>query len=97
MSRFNGTQMGLGNNAPDEFWLDDEKFDGIGHGMLKSQNQLTYSASPSRQIDGSMQNINDYDSFILPKVEIGFKLISYETFLQGSLLHSSLCVNICVL
>lgn len=80
MSRFNGTQMGLGNNAPDEFWLDDEKFDGIGHGMLKSQNQLTYSASPSRQIDGSMQNINDYDSFILPKVEIGFKLISYETF-----------------
>lgn len=64
----------------DEFRLDGVSFKGIGHEMLKSQNQLNYSISPSRQQDGSMKNIEDYDSFILPKVEIGFKMIDYGTF-----------------
>lgn len=67
---------------PDEFKLDGEKFEGLGHGMLKSQNQLNYVSSPSRQTDGSMLNINDYDSFIIPKVEMGFKLIDYNTYLK---------------
>ena len=65
---------------PDEFQLDETVFGGLGHRMLKTQNQLTYNSSPSRQTDGSMENINDYDSFILPKVELGFKFIDYETY-----------------
>lgn len=65
---------------PDQFLLDGIIFGGLGHRMLKTQNQLTYNTSPSRQTDGSMENINDYDSFILPKVELGFKFIDYETY-----------------
>jgi hypothetical protein len=65
---------------PDQFQLDGITFGGLGHRMLKTQNQLTYNTSPSRQTDGSMENINDYDSFILPKVELGFKFIDYETY-----------------
>ena len=65
---------------PDQFELDGIIFGGLGHRMLKTQNQLTYNTSPSRQTDGSMENINDYDSFILPKVELGFKFIDYETY-----------------
>lgn len=65
---------------PDQFLLDGIIFGGLGHRMLKTQNQLTYNSSPSRQTDGSMENINDYDSFILPKVELGFKFIDYETY-----------------
>lgn len=64
----------------DEFQLDGITFGGLGHRMLKTQNQLTYNTSPSRQTDGSMENINDYDSFILPKVELGFKFIDYKTY-----------------
>lgn len=64
----------------DEFRLDGVSFKGIGHEMLKSQNQLNYTISPGRQSDGSMKNIEDYKSFILPKVEIGFKFIDYDTF-----------------
>ena len=64
----------------DEFRLDGVSFKGIGHEMLKSQNQLNYTISPGRQSDGSMKNIEDYESFILPKVEIGFKFIDYDTF-----------------
>lgn len=66
--------------ARDEFRLDGVSFKGIGHEMLKSQNQLNYAISPGRQSDGSMKNIEDYESFILPKVEIGFKFIDYDTF-----------------
>lgn len=65
---------------PDQFLLDGIIFGGLGHRMLKTQNQLTYNSSPSRQTDGSMENINDYDSFILPKVELGFKFIDYGTY-----------------
>lgn len=64
----------------DEFRLDGVSFKGIGHEMLKTQNQLNYVVSPGRQTDGSMKNINSYDTFILPKVEIGFGMIDYDTF-----------------
>lgn len=79
MRNLSGTQM-PSTLHPDQFKLDGITFGGLGHRMLKTQNQLTYNTSPSRQTDGSMENINDYDSFILPKVELGFKFIDYETY-----------------
>ena len=79
MRDFSGTQMPK-TLHPDQFQLDGIIFGGLGHRMLKTQNQLTYNTSPSRQTDGSMGNINDYDSFILPKVELGFKFIDYKTY-----------------
>lgn len=81
MRDLSGTTMSPTSTLhPDQFQLDGISFGGIGHRMLKTQNQLTYNNSPSRQTDGSMENINDYDSFILPKVELGFKFIDYETY-----------------
>lgn len=68
--------------AEDHFLLDGNDFSGIGHEMLKSQNQVTYPTQPTRQMDGSMLNFYAYESFILPKVEIGFKLIDMKTYLR---------------
>lgn len=66
----------------DYFYIDDFDFKGIGRGMLKCTNQLNYKTSPSRQNEGSMRNLNDYDSFVVPSVEIGFLYINYEDFLN---------------
>lgn len=63
------------------FRLDNVEFKGlIGYKMLKTTNQLNYSVSPGRQTDGSMKNINDYQAFIIPKVEIGFNLIDIQEY-----------------
>lgn len=64
----------------DWFSIDGINFAGIGRGMLKCTNQLNYKTSPSRQSDGSMTNINQYDSFVVPQVEIGFKYITIDDF-----------------
>lgn len=66
----------------DYFYIDDFDFKGIGRGMLKCTNQLNYKTSPGRQNEGSMKNLNDYDSFVVPSVEIGFLYIKYEDFLN---------------
>lgn len=59
------------------FKIDNVEFEGlIGYELLKTTNQLNYPVSPGRQTDGSMRNINDYEAFIIPKVEIGFKFIN---------------------
>lgn len=61
--------------------LDNVVFKGlIGYKMLKTTNQLNYTVSPGRQTDGSMKNINDYEAFVIPKVEIGFNLIDIEEY-----------------
>lgn len=64
----------------DRFRLDGIDFTGIGRGMLRCTNQLNYAVSPGRTMDGSMTNINSWESFILPQVEIGFNVIKIETF-----------------
>lgn len=63
------------------FEIDNIAFDGlIGYELLKTTNQITYPVQPNRQIDGSMKNINDYETFVVPKVEIGFKLIKNDQY-----------------
>ena len=71
--------MNVVNNL-NNFTIDGIDFSGIGKNMLKCTNQLNYKTSPGRQHDGSMWNINDYDSFVLPQVEIGFNLIPIDLF-----------------
>lgn len=68
-------------NDMNYFRLDNVEFNGlIGYKMLKTTNQLNYPVSPGRQTDGSMKNINDYEAFVIPKVEIGFNLIDIEEY-----------------
>ena len=63
------------------FSLDNVVFQGlIGYKMLKTTNQLNYPVSPGRQTEGSMKNINDYNAFVIPKVEIGFNLIDIQEY-----------------
>ncbi len=66
----------------DYFYIDNQSFKGIGREQLKCTNQLNYRMSPGRQTDGSMQNLNDYDTFVVPSVEIGFLYINVDTFLR---------------
>ena len=71
--------MNVINNL-DLFVIDGNNFSGIGRGELKCTNQYNYKTSPGRQGDFSMTNINEYDSAVIPQVEIGFKLITIEDF-----------------
>lgn len=67
----------MGTTNINYFKIDNVEFEGlIGYELLKTTNQLNYPVSPGRQTDGSMRNINDYEAFIIPKVEIGFKFIN---------------------
>lgn len=64
----------------DHFYLDGFDFSGIGRGMLKCTNQLNYKTSPGRQGDFTANNINQFESGVIPQVEIGFMLIDINLF-----------------
>ncbi len=81
-------RQGADNSRFDFFMIDGESFSGIGYEQLKTTNQLTYVSSPSRQNDGSMQNIEDYESFVIGASDIGFSLIHPDTYVR---LKEKLC------
>ena len=81
-------RQGMDNTRFDFFMIDGESFSGIGYEQLKTTNQLTYVSSPSRQNDGSMNNIEDYESFVIGAGDIGFSLINPETYVR---LKEKLC------
>lgn len=64
----------------DTIWVDGTKFKGIGYQGLLTVNTKTYVESPSRANDGSIPNINDHDTFIVPRAKINFKLFSIEDY-----------------
>lgn len=61
-------------------WVGGEKFTGIGYQGLQSVNTVTYVESPTRSNDGSIDNINDYETFVVPRVTLTFKLLPLETY-----------------
>lgn len=81
-------RQGADNSRFDFFMIDGESFSGIGYEQLKTTNQLTYEQSPSRQSDGSMENIEDYNSFVIGASDIGFSLIHPDTYVR---LKEKLC------
>lgn len=60
--------------------LDGEVFDNIGYEMLQTANAMTYSESPERSNTGEM-HLEDMDSFIVPRCQVGFKLITIEKYI----------------
>ena len=64
----------------DCIWINGEKFKGIGYQGLMTVNTRTYVESPTRSNDGSIPNINDYDSFVVPRAKINFKLLTLEDY-----------------
>lgn len=64
----------------DYLGIDNSVFTNIGREMLECTNQLNYKTSPSRQSEGSMENINNYESFVVPQLKVGFKLIRHDEY-----------------
>lgn len=61
-------------------WIAGNMFTGIGYQGLLTVNTKTYVESPTRSNDGSIPNINDHDTFIVPRCKINFKYISIEDY-----------------
>lgn len=57
-----------------------EVFTGIGYQGLLTVNSKTYVESPSRGGDGAMSNINDHDSFVVPRCKLNFKYMKIEEY-----------------
>ncbi len=72
----------MGVNVPnlDSITIAGNEFKGIGYQGLLTVNTKTYIDSPSRSNDGSMPNINDHDTFVVPRCKINFKYLKIEDY-----------------
>lgn len=59
-----------------------EWFYGIGYQGLLTVNTKTYVEQPERANDGSMPNINDHETFVVPRCKVNFKLFSIEDYMR---------------
>lgn len=64
----------------DKFWVNGEEFSGITYQGLLSVNTKTYVEEPVRANDGSMPNIEDYDTFFAPQVKFSLKYFSISDY-----------------
>ena len=62
----------------DSMWIWNEEFKGVG--TLLTTNTKNYVDSPSRMNDGSMPNLPDHDSFIVPRAKFTFPLLKIEDY-----------------
>lgn len=71
-----------GDNVPDldTIWVNGEAFKGIAYQGLLNVNTKTYVEEPERVNDGSMPNINDYDTFVVPRCTVNFKYFSIDDY-----------------
>ena len=72
--------MGVRVPNLDSIIIAGNEFKGIGYQGLLTVNSKTYVESPSRSNDGSMPNINDHDSFVVPRCKINFKYLKIEDY-----------------
>lgn len=61
-------------------WVNGEEFKGIGYNGLLTVNTKTYVSEPTRANDGSMPNINDHETFVVPRCKVNFKYMSLEDY-----------------
>lgn len=64
----------------DKVCIGGEWFYGIGYQGLLTVNTKTYVEPPSRTNDGSIPNINDHDSFVVPRCKVNFKLFDIKDY-----------------
>lgn len=58
--------------------INGEKFE--GYSSFNCINTKIYVEEPSRTLDGSIPNINDYDTFFVPRVNISFKYMTIDDY-----------------
>lgn len=63
-----------------KIFIGGEEFTGIGYQGLMTVNTKTYVEEPIRQNDGSMKNINDHDTFIVPRCKVNFKFFNIRDY-----------------
>lgn len=64
----------------DRIMIWDEVFTGIGWQGLMTVNTKTYPDEPVRSLDGSIPNIDDHDTFIVPRAKVNFKLFKLDDY-----------------
>lgn len=64
----------------DCFWVNGRKFKGLSYGGLMSTNTKTYVEEPKRVNDGSMPNIDDHDTFVVPRVKFNLKYFNIQDY-----------------
>ena len=57
-----------------------EEFKGIGYQGLITVNTKTYVDEPKRANDGSIPNIDDHDTFIVPRCKVNFKFFNISDY-----------------
>lgn len=62
--------------------INGEDFTGIGYQGLMTVNTKTYVEEPVRSNDGSIPNIDDYDTFIVPRCKVNFKYFNINDYMR---------------
>ena len=57
-----------------------EEFVGIGYQGLMTVNTKTFVNEPVRSNDGSIENIEDYDTFVVPRCKVNFKFFNIRDY-----------------
>lgn len=63
-----------------KIWVNGQEFTGMAYQGLLTVNTKTYVEEPTRANDGSMPNINDYDTFVVPRCKVNFKYFNIEDY-----------------
>lgn len=59
-----------------KIWINGQEFSGMAYQGFSTVNTKTYVEEPKRANDGSIPNINDYDTFVVPRCTINFKYLN---------------------
>lgn len=63
-----------------KIFIGGEEFTGIGYQGLLTVNTKTYVEEPTRANDGSIPNIDDHDTFIVPRCKVNFKFFNIRDY-----------------
>lgn len=63
-----------------KIWIGGEEFIGIGYQGLMTVNTKTYATEPTRSNDGSIPNIDDHDTFVVPRCKVNFKFFNIRDY-----------------
>lgn len=63
-----------------KIWIGGEEFTGIGYQGLMTVNTKTYVEEPTRANDGSIPNIDDHDTFVVPRCKVNFKFFNIRDY-----------------
>ena len=63
-----------------KIWINGQEFSGMAYQGLLTVNTKTYVEEPKRVNNGSMPNIEDHDTFIVPRCKVNFKFFSIDDY-----------------